>query len=70
MMGDHCQFMPADESIHRPPQLPLKVGPNLSYLDAVDYAAPASFLVCIPDKSPKLSPFFHRQVISTKLPLA
>jgi hypothetical protein len=47
MMGDHCQFVPADESIHRPPQLPLKVGMNLSYLDAVARAAPAGFLVCL-----------------------
>ena len=59
IMGDHCQFVLADESIQRPPQLPLKVGTNLSYLDAVARAAPAGFLVCLLRRtSEALSVFF------------
>ena len=62
MVGAHRQFVHADESIQRLPELALLAGSILSFLAATVPAAPTGFW----DRQPKRTPGRFRRLLSGK----
>lgn len=62
MVGAHCQFVHADESIQRLPELALLAGSILSYLAATVPAAPTGFW----DRQPRRTPARFRRMLMNK----